>query len=282
MARSSSSPPLRSPSYASPSRALHPPKPRLVTRSRYLLLYNSFSLLLWSTILLRVLFLILYLLLLSPPTTTTTVWRSLAHTHALVGPLVRRTQTLAVLELAHSAAGLVRAPVRTTAIQIASRLLLVWAVVEVRASASASTTEAEETTVGDHPVYASMLLAWSVTEVVRYAYFVAMLWPAGTTDSRGGGAWGWGWGGGWGWPALRWLRYHTFLVLYPVGIASEAFLIGRAVAPLLERGPVAWAWAWVLRAVLVAYVPGSYIMYTHMIAQRRRMMRGKQPDRIRI
>lgn len=32
---------------------------------------------------------------------------------------------------------------------------------------------------------------------------------------------------------------------------------------------------WFLMLVMGIYVPGSYILYTHMMAQRRRVMRGK-------
>ena len=46
------------------------------------------------------------------------------------------TQTAAVLEIVHSALGLVRSPVGTTAAQVASRLWTVWGVVEIAPSVS--------------------------------------------------------------------------------------------------------------------------------------------------
>lgn len=52
----------------------------------------------------------------------------------------------------------------TTAMQVASRLLLVWGV----------GYNFPQTTKWS-PAYSSMLLAWSVTEVVRYGYFVFVL-----------------------------------------------------------------------------------------------------------
>jgi very-long-chain (3R)-3-hydroxyacyl-CoA dehydratase len=60
--------------------------------------------------------------------------------------------------------GLVRAPLFTTLMQVASRLLLVWGI----------GYNFPETTKYS-PAYSSMLVAWSVTEVVRYYYFVFML-----------------------------------------------------------------------------------------------------------
>ena len=103
-----------------------------------------------------------------------------------------------------------------------------------------------------------MLGAWSVTEVVRYGYFVLFL-------SGGGNAarvpeW------------LRWLRYNGFWVLYPVGIGAEAWLVWKSL-PMAEGADERYAW--VLRGILVAYVPGAYVMFTHMMGQRRRVVRGK-------
>ena len=73
--------------------------------------------------------------------------------------------------------------------------------------------------------------------------------------------------------------YNSFFVLYPLGIGSECMLMWRAsrVAPEMERYAI-WA-------VLAGYVPGSYVLYTHMMRQRRRMIKGKgkvQPSRKRI
>jgi hypothetical protein len=119
--------------------------------------------------------------------------------------------------------GVVRAPIATTAMQVASRFLLVWAVVGAFPDLALS------------PAYSTMLVAWSVTEVIRYTFFtlsVSGLLPG----------------------FLNWLRYSTFLVLYPMGISSECWLIYKATAP---AGRVSQEWAWVLWAILVAYVPGE-------------------------
>lgn len=45
-----------------------------------------------------------------------------------VTPLLHVTQSLAALEVAHAAAGLVRSPVFTTVQQVASRLFVVWGI----------------------------------------------------------------------------------------------------------------------------------------------------------
>jgi very-long-chain (3R)-3-hydroxyacyl-CoA dehydratase len=80
-----------------------------------------------------------------------------------LGGLVAFVQSLAVLEVVHAALGWVRSPVPTTAIQVASRLFLVWAVTERYSAASGSAW------------YASMLFAWSVTESIRYPFYANAL-----------------------------------------------------------------------------------------------------------
>lgn len=131
--------------------------------------------------------------------------------------------------------------------QVLSRFVLVWAVVYPFPQLAAS------------PFYSSMLLAWSLTEVIRYTYFAVSLSSAGGCP-----------------PAFTWLRYSTFTVLYPVGILSECAMIWLAAegpaAALHELAP------WVLRAVLVLYVPGSYIMYTHMMKQRRKVLARQKAE----
>lgn len=47
-----------------------------------------------------------------------------------LGTWVKWTQTLAVLEIVHSALGWVRSPLGTTGAQVASRIYTVWGVVE--------------------------------------------------------------------------------------------------------------------------------------------------------
>ncbi|KAK4979563.1 hypothetical protein LTR66_010442 [Elasticomyces elasticus] len=207
-----------------PGRPSSPPS----LRTGYLILYNFVSTILWLTVLGRV--------ALTLPLAGTQGVR------ASVAEFAKWTQTLAVLEVGHAVSGIVRAPLLTTIMQVASRLLLVWGIVH---NFPATTTAS--------PLYSSMLLAWSATEVVRYSYFVASLWGDGVPR----------------W--LLWLRYNMFFVLYPLGIASECWLVYKAIAPART-----WnlAWEYVLRGILFVYIPGSYVLFTHMMAQRRKVMRG--------
>ncbi len=123
--------------------------------------------------------------------------------------------------------------------QVASRYALVWGIVYPFPYLAAS------------PAYTSMLLAWSLTEVIRYVYFALSL-SMGEPP-----AW------------FTWLRYSTFTVLYPIGISSECWMIWSAVEPAANVHPLL---PWSLYVVLASYVPGSYVLYTHMLKQRRKVL----------
>ena len=74
-----------------------------------------------------------------------------------IGFQVKWVQTLALLEPIHIILGLVRSSLPTTVIQVSSRLILVWGVLGQFPATQSS------------PFYATMVLAWSITEVVRYS-----------------------------------------------------------------------------------------------------------------
>ncbi|KAF2468986.1 PTPLA-domain-containing protein [Lindgomyces ingoldianus] len=208
------------------------PKPKASSlKTAYLLAYNALSTVLWFLVLRRVV--------------------SIASTNGLRNGQVyhhtesfcRLTQTAAVLEVVHSLFGIVRAPLLTTLMQVASRLLLVWGI----GYNFPQTTKFS-------PAYSSMLVAWSVTEVVRYSYFVFVLGGTGVP---------------WLW---TWLRYNTFLVLYPLGVASETWLVYNAIGPASRINET---YGYVLYGILATYVPGFYMLFTHMLKQRGKVMRSK-------
>ena len=226
------------------SRGTAPHQPSSIPIIRqYLVLYNSISCLLWTSLALRG--------LVSLPGS------SLSTVYPTVGTFARNVQTLAVAEIIHSLIGIVRAPIATTGLQVASRLLLVWGIVEQFGSGLQLGSR-----YGDwknQAAYTGMLTAWSVTEVVRYAYFTVFL-GSGNNMAKVP-SW------------LSWARYNGFFVLYPLGISCECWLVYKSL-PMADT--LAEWYGWALRAALAIYVPGSYVLFTHMMAQRRRIMRGKQ------
>lgn len=71
-------------------------------------------------------------------------------------------------------------------------------------------------------------------------------------------------------------RYNTFLVLYPIGVASETWLIYRAIPPASKMDE---KFGYALWAVLASYVPGFYVLFTYMLAQRRRVLRAWKAEK---
>ena len=178
----------------------------------YLRAYNTISLLLWSAITLRAVFLIPTLFVLGKP-------------HQLLDALfsfLKWTQTIALLEILHALVGLVRASPLTTMMQVASRMLVVWVVLDIFPQTVATTNNFGRSVPGSTtgPVaFAGILMAWGTTEVIRYGFFV---WKAAISDTVPAG--------------LTWLRYNTFFVLYPIGISSECMLMYLALGPAAKQG----------------------------------------------
>ncbi|KND94927.1 putative very-long-chain (3R)-3-hydroxyacyl-CoA dehydratase [Tolypocladium ophioglossoides CBS 100239] len=162
-------------------------------RTAYLVFYNFVSAVAWSVVLGR--------------TIGICALHGPQFVYDDIGERAKWTQTLAAVEILHSLLGVVRAPLFTTLMQVSSRFLLVWAIIDSFPLLALS------------PFYSSMLVAWSVTEVIRYSYFALTL--SGRQPD-----------------ALTWLRYNTFFVLYPLGIFSECSLIYMATVPAAMRHPL--------------------------------------------
>ncbi|KAJ4311202.1 hypothetical protein N0V84_010564 [Fusarium piperis] len=207
-------------------------QPRRVS-SVYLCMYNLLSALLRICILLSTAYL----------WTTggnSTVWDNLSAT-------ARWSETLTALEVLHAVTGLVRAPPTTTALQVAGRNTIVWAI----------TRNYPDVTV-EESAYSYMLMAWNLADSVRYLYFVFQTGTASVLS------------------ALLWARYNLFIILYPIGILSEARLVYKVIEPSKARNS---AYQYLLWFGLAIYVPAFYILYGHMLAQRAKMSRtnrGKQ------
>jgi len=199
-------------------------------RKAYLVAYNAASAVAWATVLGRVL-------------GTLYLRGSPVFVPFTVDNFARVAQTFAVCEILHAITGIVPAPFFTTAMQVASRLVLMWGISLPFPALNGSAW------------YSSMLTAWSTTEVIRYTYFALKQF-----DAVPG--------------ALHWLRYSAFLVLYPIGISSEVAMILQALlgpAPALHS-----SYPFVLMAILLAYVPGSVVLYTHMLKQRSKYLGGER------
>ncbi|KAI0072653.1 PTPLA-domain-containing protein [Panus rudis PR-1116 ss-1] len=174
------------------------------------------------------------------PPSLVPVFRRASTTYERVGRQTAIVQSFAALEVVHVLLGWVRSNAVVTGVQVWSRYNLVWFVAPYFKTAQTS------------PFYASMVLSWSITEVIRYAHFATTLIGH---ESR----------------LLLWLRYTTFYILYPTGAGSEA-LVMFATIPKWDED---WTLTDIRHAVLfVAWWPGLFIMMSHM-AKRRSKVLGK-------
>ena len=152
-------------------------------------------------------------------------------------------QSLAALEVVHSALGFVKSHMLTTALQVASRVGLV---------AVASRMPELHT----QPSIAVFTLSWAMTEVVRYSWYATHLLSKPQ-------------------PMHTWLRYSTFILLYPIGTAGELFFY-YAAWPALSRVHIAahaTLGSILMYVVFPAYVPGLPFLYLHMFQQRSKALR---------
>ena len=150
------------------------------------------------------------------------------------GPTLLVVQTGAVLEIFHSMFRLVRSPVSSAIIQVASRVLLLWPYTAKSVSAQ------------NHWSLYLMVLSWAAVEVVRYSFYGLKALDLYVPK-----------------PFL-WLRYSLFMVLYPSGITGEIFQI---LTSLGDLSPTAVRFA---IFQLLLYIPGSPYMIRNMWRMRRR------------
>jgi very-long-chain (3R)-3-hydroxyacyl-CoA dehydratase len=172
------------------------------------------------------------------------------------GP-VRSLLLASCLEIVHAALKLVRSPVGTTAVQCSVRLLSFTGAMDLGCPV-----------VSASPYPAMAIGAWTISELIRYAFYVAQL------VSGSGPYW------------LTWLRYSAFIVLYPIGILGEMGSFYKAL-PHIEANKTAsvlmpnrvnqsFDYASFVKVALVAgYPPGFYALYSYMLKQRAKVLGGR-------
>lgn len=109
------------------------------------------------------------------------------------------------------------------------------------------------------------LLAWSITEIIRYGYYALNL--INLVPS-----------------ILIWLRYTTFIALYPIGVTGE--LLCFYAAQFYARDNHIWSIAlpnasnftfsyyYFLWIIMLMYIPLFPKLYLHMFAQRKKVLGG--------
>ncbi|SCU83151.1 LADA_0C09846g1_1 [Lachancea dasiensis] len=153
----------------------------------------------------------------------------------------------ALIEIFNSLTGIVRAPLLTTVAQVASRLLLTVGVFQFL----------PESYNAHNFTFLTLLIAWSTTEVVRYSFYYCNL-----TLSSGAPR------------ILIVLRYNLFWILYPLGVASELLILYSSLSVAETNYPVAVKWG--LIAGMLVYIPGFPMLFSHMVAQRKKVMKSSK------
>lgn len=238
-----------------PARSRHTKEEKVTQKTStdpptWLIGYNLLSGCLWSFVFLNVF-------------ATYLTFGNLLQTFDLTHYWTTAIQCCAIIEVINAATGVVKSPVITTAMQVASRLLVVLGVWTVLPEASGNTSYA----------YLTVHFAWGVAEVVRYYYYANHL--ISQQRQAPGIA-----------PPqvpkfLLWLRYNAFLVLYPMGISSECYMVYRAVGAALARGTSGFtAYALFLCIVLIAYVPGTVVLFSHMLHQRAKQQKTLKTKKV--
>lgn len=200
-----------------------------------------------------------------------------------VRPILLWAQTAAVLEIGHAFFGIVKSPVALTFFQVFSREWTLWVMLVLTPETRVANVDAIGAVVNAVvPSWAAarvevpikmdvnaktLCIAWGVTEVVRYLfYFFRVLNPKREPPK-----------------VLVWLRYTLFLVLYPLGVASELALAHASLEPLAKskildvlqmpnainvslHGPT------LMRVFMCCYLPLWPLLFSYMLKQRRKVL----------
>ncbi|XP_076179655.1 3-hydroxyacyl-CoA dehydratase 1 [Ptiloglossa arizonensis] len=163
-------------------------------------------------------------------------------------------QHAALLEVVHAALGLVKSNPALTGFQVLSRVAVVSAVLLATPDNYAASS----------PGLPLALLAWSITEIIRYLYYFTNLIKFVPYF-------------------LTWLRYTLFIVLYPIGVTGE-LLCTYAATQYAKAYPQAFnymfpnSWNFIyyymLIGIMLIYIPVFPMLYLHMISQRRKILGG--------
>jgi len=160
-------------------------------------------------------------------------------------------QNAAVLEILHAATGIVPSNPVVTLQQVFSRVMVVCGVT--------MPTIAARNTVG----LPLALLAWCITEIIRYSYYALNLVNAVPHF-------------------LVWLRYTTFIALYPIGVTGELLCLYAAQNEINKTGlwtielPNSYNFSFHYRhfllLVMLLYIPFFPQLYLHMFSQRKKIL----------
>ena len=205
----------------------------LSIKKAYLVAFNCLSALLWLDVLTKGVFHIIR------GDAPLSFWKDVT-TSLLVA------QHLALLEIVHSALGLVGSPLFATFVQVISRIFML----------DLFTYPAEEC--HEHFSLYLMVVSWSLVEVPRYSFYAAQLLVGEKKVPF----------------FLFNLRYSLFMVLYPTGISGE-ILQQVASYPFWNQNDLQWMIRLSHVVLVFLYIPLSPFMIWNMWNMRKRAFKKR-------
>lgn len=162
-------------------------------------------------------------------------------------------QTLQFIEVLHCVVGLVPSDPIQTAMQILSRLVVVWGILRPIEDARLS--------IG----VPLLLTAWSVAELTRYIYYALNIYNIVPS-------------------ILTWCRYTFFIVLYPMGVSGELLTIVAALPTISAKSMwaielpnfanISFYYQHALWVIMASYIPFFPQLYFYMLKQRKKFVGG--------
>ncbi|XP_054271448.1 very-long-chain (3R)-3-hydroxyacyl-CoA dehydratase hpo-8 [Macrosteles quadrilineatus] len=176
--------------------------------------------------------------------TTDTLWNEVRLTVIIF-------QNAAVLEILNVAIGIVKSNLMLTTFQVFSRVMVVCGILLATPTAPLS------------PGLPLALLAWSVTEVIRYLYYALNI--VGLVPY-----------------VLIWCRYTFFIALYPIGITGELLCMYAAQkfvgetqlwsVSLPNKYNFTFSYHYLIIYIMLLYIPLFPQLYLHMFGQRKKII----------
>ncbi|XP_067625972.1 very-long-chain (3R)-3-hydroxyacyl-CoA dehydratase hpo-8-like [Eurosta solidaginis] len=163
-------------------------------------------------------------------------------------------QNAAFVEILNASFGLVKSNPVITTFQVLSRMMVVIGVVMATPTGKTS------------PGLPIALLAWAITEIIRYGYYALNILNCMPY-------------------IVVFLRYTTFIALYPIGVTGELLCFWWAQsyartntvwsAQLPNKWNATFSYFALLWIVMLLYIPLFPQMYLHMFAQRKKILGGR-------
>ena len=156
--------------------------------------------------------------------------------------LLNIAQLSAILEIVHAATGAVRSPVVTTFVQVFSRVFVLFWI-------NTMPIEGQIEVYGISGLH-MIIVAWSVTEIIRYGYYATQLMDMEVK-------------------ALTYLRYTLFIILYPIGVTGEWFIL---LSVIKDEGCNLTILNIFLAVILLSYFYFFPKLYLYMFSQRKKKL----------